>query len=152
MKNFKYYKDSWPYKGPHYMNRYSDTQYIHGIKISWGIEEQLEKSLKQFLSGVRTTKKNYWEALLHRKTTNCRLFNKDPQYQVHTNKITRHAKKQWKRTESLEVDLNLIQHARRTLEFCGTVWHIQIKVLERSFQSGEKDGLGREKNRRRKGY
>lgn len=37
------------------MNRYSDTQYIHGIKISLGREEQLGKSLKKFLSGVRTT-------------------------------------------------------------------------------------------------
>lgn len=37
------------------MNRYSDTQYIPGIKISLGREEQLGKSLKKFLSGVRTT-------------------------------------------------------------------------------------------------
>ena len=50
------------------MNRYRDTQYIHGITISWGREEQLEKSLKKFLSGVRTNKKKDWEALLHRKT------------------------------------------------------------------------------------
>lgn len=97
------------------MNRYSDTQYIHGIKISLGREEQLGKSLKKFLSGVRTTTTKKIER--HYPTGKQQIagfFNKDPQYQVHTNKITRHAKKQWNRTESLEGDLNLIQHGMRT--------------------------------------
>ena len=64
------------------MNRYTDTQHIHGITISWGREEQLEKSLKKFLSGVRTTTKKRLRGTTPQEN-NCRLLNKDPQYQVH---------------------------------------------------------------------
>ena len=58
MKNLKYYKDAWPSKGPQNMNRCTDKQYIYGIKISWGREEQLgKKKSKKFLSGVLMKKR-----------------------------------------------------------------------------------------------
>lgn len=35
----------------------------------------------------------------------------DPQYQAYDNKVPRHMKKQWNRTESLQADLDFIQQA-----------------------------------------
>lgn len=83
------------------------------LKFPWERGAIRKKSLKKFLSGVRTTTKKLRGTTPQEKQQIAGFFNKDPQYQVHTN--TRHAKKQWNRTESLEGDLNLIQHGMRTL-------------------------------------